>query len=48
MKKKNADPDSREVCGEGLQLLACWDCWIESRRVALISVCCQVEASATG
>ena len=30
--KKNADPNGRAVCGQGLQPFACWDCWIESRR----------------
>ena len=48
-----ADPSGREVEGEGLRPLACWDCGFESRwRHGCLSVvnvvCCQVEVSATG
>jgi hypothetical protein len=39
--------------GEGLRLIACWDCGFESRRgtwfsVSCECVLCQVEVSATG
>jgi len=45
----NADPIGHEVQGEGLRLLACWDCGYESHRgnlSALSVVCCQVKVSA--
>jgi hypothetical protein len=51
-KPRQADPSGRAVQGVGLQPLACWDCWFESRRkhecLSVVSVVCwEAEVSAT-
>ena len=47
-----ANSNSRAVYGKGLWLIAYTDCGFESRqgygRLSLVSVCCQVEVSASG
>jgi hypothetical protein len=48
-----ADPSGHMVLGVGVQLLTCWDCGFESRRVhgcpSLVSVMCsQAQVYATG